>query len=130
MNKLQQLREVIIKTQPEIMELKFGCHLLFGDVRTCFLSLENDGHQDFYYIFPRVNGVDSVYPNQVVILGRPIRLVDIVLAISEIESGMSAKRFDEVCMRIIQFYNLLDDDLNHQSEAFINFLHGLLYENS
>ena|SRR3990167_3036326 len=73
----EQLRKAIIEAVPEILELKFGCEILCGDVRTRYLY---DEDPCCVAILPGINN-QNVWPKeQIIILGRPIALADVLRA--------------------------------------------------
>lgn len=59
-------------------------------------------------------------------IGRPIRLADVILTISEVEEGIGPVDFDRICLELIRLWNWLDDNLNHASPQCQEFLINLL----
>lgn len=60
-------------------------------------------------------------------LGRPIRLADVLLAI-EVNAERTTRQRDAAIIELVgNLYNLREDDLSRQSEAFISFLYDLLF---
>jgi hypothetical protein len=58
-----------------------------------------------------------------IIFGRPIRLADVLLAMTRVLNGEEAQR---PVLELIDDWNLRADDLEKQSEETINFLYDLL----
>jgi hypothetical protein len=122
MNKnLHFIREKCIAANPEIVELKFGCE--FENVKT-----------GARFIIP-TNG----YPNDNhKILGRPIRLADVLLAIENANGNIELATYGEPLhighyekperegYYSKAYWNLRADDLEKQSEETISFLYELL----
>lgn len=117
MNNLQKVRDATIKANPEILELKFGCVVEYQDLRK---SLKYPGHTKIGTVI-RVSknghlvldkGIDSKWTNaktakDVKIIGRTIRLADVLLAIQKIEDS---KYTDLVVNRWGEF--LLDEEIS------------------
>lgn len=123
-NKLSQLKEVIQKANPEIMELKFGCEL-----EEDFIFAWSNGPLT-WIISDKGKGTLIQVPNisNYKILGRPIRLADVLLALDK--NGISASVDTHGNMGFLPFkghteWDLIAD-LDHQSEETINFLWELL----
>lgn len=125
------VREAVIKAVPEIMELKFGCELLYGDVHTRFVDF-NDAGLKYYEIFPLVNSNNTVHESEVIILGRKIGIADVLVALRKQSEYIGATKamtealIEQRYIWVLQRYNLLDDDLNHASPETLQFLAGLL----
>ena len=154
MNKLETIREKCIEANPSIKDLVFGCEIenvifykdakkkepdwmrrnelrgtVIKDLRSDFLPMWVDyGDQLEFEISPH----DYVSFD---IIGRPIRLADVLLAIRKVKG--SAYDFAELLGLdwdsdgIIEEYrdsiwNLLKDDLTQQSDETIDFLYELL----
>ena len=156
MNKIQKIREVCIKVNPEIVELKFGCN---------FNWKAKTSNYSGYYRINEVNeklNVIKAYnldikkkisiddnigdftfdnfkdPKQhIKIIGRPIRLADVLLAMSKIGTVTKGAKF---LVNIVEIghgvrgsglfqdvrWNLTDDNLEHQSEETLTFISNLL----
>lgn len=128
LDKYEQLKQVIQRANPEIMELKFGCEVKAGKIIVCdYRKLTNDYAMNVVdpygytrtYIVQDVNSKE--YKGQV--LGRPIRLADVLEAIrvTNIEKWNSLTLPD-----VAAYWYLLDDNLDHQSEETKQFLIDLL----
>jgi len=149
--KIEAIRQECIRVNPEIVELKFGCVLkhhgyppqtiydrrptlngsdfkVFSREGNCFLGPSEDGE-----ILLR-----NSWENQERwrIIGRPITLPDVLLAIQEKRPGCqilvwSSGAFQEFVMGgfkrlLTPGWNLPADDLTQQSEETIDFIHDLL----
>lgn len=136
--KIETIRQACIKANPEIVELKFGCEvetLNWGKV-----TITQNGDDYVEYILPdgtRGDEDTQIYFEKEIqnILGRPIRLADVLLAMEGKISNDSLSLHsggyrdflwyqDEKIQ--INFWNLLKDSLSDQSEETINFLYQLL----
>src|SRR3990167_6732675 len=138
----QKLKEVIQKANPEIMELKFGCEISNGEeVRT----IVRDDKAFWYYQTERgmvgkfnSNAFPFKKKDRVMlagrdwfILGRPIRLSDVLWAINKYvkpQDGIAIPSEgwieNEACNKLAQWD--LTKDLDHQSGETIEFLEGIL----
>lgn len=146
-DKIALIREKIIAANPEIMELKTGCRVKQILYRKKPIKDSNPivlVHEDSHYsvegdfLIEEVNsGEFSDYETPMKyfkILGRPIRLADVLLAM-----GRKADRINVGgdgafnCLNQLlgnwskrAFWNLRKDNLEDQSEECINFLYELL----
>lgn len=132
MSKLSELKKVIQKAVPEIMELKLGCEVEIGTITSVFESEGKYGYALIPYStrWDGMNGEATAkrYSKERLgkILGRPIRLSDVLVAImGKPEKPQMAGFWADVIIN----WKLSDDNLDHQSEACINFLHNLLCQN-
>lgn len=125
---LKEIREVVARVVPDVMEIAFGCQVRFksnGEIGTIFkFYKELDG---IFKLSVRVQNM-SCYPSDgdVEILGRPIRLADILAAMN---ATLKTDEFSLQAWREIitgNKYNLLSDDLTAQSHELIAFLHNVL----
>ena len=130
MKSYEQLKAVIQAANPEIMELRFGCEVatpeglkvLIGKSRTgCLLGNYRLGYSEPYL------------DRDIKSLGRPIRLADVLLAlygtmdpraITVNTRGQIA--IDDGRALVYCFWNLKDDNLDHQSDETKQFLVDLL----
>lgn len=133
--KIAFIREACIKANPEIVELKIGSHVLWGEhgLGGCILQRNYAGN---YLI--RVEGMGTtttIKERQITkIIGRPVRLADVLLAskgmIHDIENdGEYMRTFElhEDGSHDLQiFWNLRKDSLEDQSEDTIEFIYSLL----
>ena len=146
MNKqLELIRQKCIEANPEIVELKFGCEVIlkqsiFGRQKGVhgFVGATPDG---IFIVFP--GDGHQIYceeENAYEVIGRPIRLADVLLAIFEgkvyekinevpliLDSGLFGTSTVGHAIKTSGYsWNLRKDDLNEQSEETINFLAKLL----
>lgn len=151
----EAVRAAIVKAVPEIMELKFGCevhrynHIEEKRVwKDGLLRMEHihDGIKEvicghfseetaLVRIDDKLGRAGAWMPFEVPrylerdwkIIGRPIRLADVILAV-HIRNGVE----EVTTFRDKDFYNsrwnLRQDDLSQQSPQCIEFLHSLLCE--
>jgi len=127
--KYEQLREVIIKANPEILKLEFGCEIVF----------EKEGYKG--NLFHRLivgdlgewlrTNLESIKKNQIHnVIGRPIRLSDILLAAQKHRNaslGLNiAKSPDLKTYVILESWNLKNDNLDDQSDYCKDLLYSLL----
>ncbi len=142
---LQPLKEIIWKAVPEILELKFGCELKYPGYERATLC----GQQiNFWKVYcKRKNEVcfNTVTPGQlqfsevIQILGRPIRLADVLMVVEKskptqlwyvkADGTFCSARYDELNNKGLKRHaewNLLDDNLDNQSDECKQFLIDLL----
>lgn len=128
-NKYQALREKIIEANPEIKDLVFGCETRTNtkaksELLTIVKPLGKTG--EFVVTYP--DGTQGCYkPEELKIIGRPIRLADVLLAQEpheKISSLHAVNAFN--CYQFLQMWNLKDDNLDNQSEETKEFLYKLL----
>lgn len=118
-----QLKSIIQKANPEIMELKFGCEIRGMGFYAYGLSDRNNG--DLVGYATSLGRFDGNLNNDE-ILGRPIRLADVLLAIGEKWVMVSNNSFPQQVVEVFNKWNLRDDNLDHQSEECKHFLIDLL----
>lgn len=141
MSNLETIRVACIKADPSILDLEFGCEVkLKRNLHTRFkgergmiagtpegyaIAFEN-GH-----LMMTEDGEDDIE-----VLGRPIRLADVLLAIGSTEYGIDATGhfLKDFCEKSawddkgeIPFkWNLKQDDLEKQSKECLAFIASLL----
>lgn len=133
--KLDEVRAAIIKAVPEIVELKFGCELKTS--KGFYVTLI--GHKDDWYTWKRhEDGLISAGDDAgdadglpELIIGRPIRLADVLVAIDEkcpskyfVNSNGAFIRIDTKWRMVA--WKLWSDSLENQSDECIDFIHSLL----
>lgn len=145
--KIQAIREACIAVNPEIVELKFGCEVSFINMIWFFAGYGREDKGLTYMLTDGIvkNGKQSYTTasssdKDFKILGRPIRLSDVLLAIGK-KSGYysidSTGRFQvwkDVGLRWCKTadkkfaiaWNPLRDSLEDQEESTINFIHELI----
>lgn len=142
----QKLKAVIQNANPELMELKFGCefdwtnekleqdrffvlsnnptqNLLTGIEGFTLQAVKLNGHRDIFSFDNPDDYTDGeTFFTFAKILGRPIRLADVLIAVRE--------RFKPIAgyeaLPILDRWNLLNDNLDHQSDECRQFLYELL----
>lgn len=107
----EKLRQVIIAANPEIMELDTGC-VVQSDNRAYLV-----GSSDVHML------------SQFKIIGRPIRLADVLLAIEK--HGLNDQiEYHNILFDLLvkneSLWNLRNDNLDHQSDETKQFLINLL----
>jgi len=123
MKDYQKLKEIIQKANPEIMELKFGCYVNFEGEKIIV-----DVHGDIV----KTKSMD-IHKNHIKILGRPIRLADVLMAIEKKNPDIMidvSGRFllNEQPAPLCQecSWNLKDNNLDNQSDETKQFLIDIL----
>jgi len=154
MKNYDKLKQVIQKANPEIMELKFGCEIL---------RYKEEPKDRKYKVITDIGfaaNKEKVWINSVpfgsmslpteilkseladktgdwIILGRPIRLADVLLAIGNMDFGINSKGVfivyqgsNDLSHRDFSqtdyAWNLKDNNLDNQSEATKQFLIDIL----
>ena len=137
MTNIEKIREAVIKANPEIVKLKFGCVVIFAghkmvlgvdkyDIVTYVCRREGEQYEsggDFH-----INRIEEI-------IGRPIRLSDVLLAMEKANPSRQllmsfTGRFYEYSSKIPLCqecsWNLKDDNLENQSEELKKFVADLL----
>ena len=136
MKNIEKLKQVIQEANPNIMALSLGCRII--EKRTTLgwkgIIVSETGQSksysktypknfskdtDEYYIhYPEPVGISCwLRIDEIKILGRPIRLADVLIAIG--------KRYTSN-WRILHIWNLKDNNLDNQSDKTKQFLADLL----
>lgn len=142
---IQKLKEVIWKANPSILELKFGCEVecridALGEPneagleydpaieKTVYVThddyLEAGHHFGDILVEDVIDGYlgedyDGIHCK---ILGRPIRLADVLLAINAMPSHPECLSLNSDAKIMLDIWNLRDDNLDHQSSETKQFL--------
>lgn len=142
--KLNAVREAVIKAVPGIMELKFGCHIKVnlseggGEIATAIGKTPHLVHWTWAEHHENKGSfVGTEMDDRIIILGRPIRLADVLLAIRlcrhevTFDFQIEPQNFAICCDTLeedtrVVFWNLHKDDLSLQSEETIDFLYSLI----
>lgn len=153
--KYQALKSKIIKANPEIVDLKFGCEIKgFSEAlgRTFFLEKGKDNSSEWIAVYPEngikgnllerpIYSISASFPAKIEyeILGRPIRLADVLLAMQKLEDddddrNWVVNRFGEFlkdredipAVDVGMTWNLKKDDLDLQTDETKQFLINLL----
>ena len=125
---LQDIREACIKANPEIVELKFGCTVKFKGGKP-HIIYSTAPTSNFIYCVGRFRQLRS---NIKEILGRPVRLSDVLLAIGgESTSQKEQESYSVNLSKLCGFgwnvcWDLRNDNLDNQSPETISFIHSLL----
>lgn len=142
-DKLEAIRKAAILANPEIVELKFGCVVDFYKTNGTDHSagrravIQNDDLRGLLlYTYGMPHFIDPRNVERVI--GRPIRLADIFLAIKEKRDAEGLPRIEEFLEKgrgygwdylyawLIVNYDLTKDDITLQSPEFIDFAYSLL----
>lgn len=132
--KIKKIREAVIAANGDIMKLQFGCHFTLSRGR----KVDRYIYDDYRWTFDDgllVEKDDDTYDATwtVEILGRKIGLCDVLVTLAK---NLGDKRPEIVTYTISSAnfvdrkpwtpsWNLLNDDLTHQSEPTIDFLYDL-----
>jgi hypothetical protein len=136
MEKYEQLKKVIQEANPEIMESKFGCkietkigefiskHGRADNILACtVIDVTDDGFlTTSTYDRARIAKKSEITK----ILGRPIRLADVLLAASKVFSPEEYKKRDDTFLGVVLRWNPKDDNLDHPSDETKQFMIDLL----
>ena len=142
MTNLELIRQKCIETNPEIMELKFGCEVQYrnSEERVTAIGKEYQNPELPGCLFVPVGypkGTDEFKARgnpeirTLHILGRPIRLADVLLAMqAQAEKDLANRQIPlprpALFGKVANQWNLKADDLSKQSEETINFIAELL----
>lgn len=113
------------------MELGFGCEFENGDheIGTIVSMHENHPFMFSFHWIDRQGNRRSVYDmkkDEIEIIGRPIRLADVVEAMMESPKILPSRAEKIFGYTVITKWNCLKDDLREQSEETLAFLASLL----
>lgn len=133
-SKIDFIRQACIKANPSILNLEFGCEIeieKFGVGK--YLGTTNDFPTGWFSLN------QEIYPligHKYKILGRPIRLADVLVAIGKdaekstdfdlYSDRLNIGHYDEVGYYTHCRWNLLSDDLTKQSQECVEFIYNLL----
>lgn len=138
---IKEIREKCIEANPEIVELKFGCFVMtvFKKTKTripvqvCLIDKNYAGN---WIVTPWVSGAGTITIKEKdidEIIGRPIRLADVLLALNKSVSLGCYPQYNDMLLinandthKTSGFWNLLKDSLTEQSEETITFIHQLI----
>jgi len=144
--KYEAVRKAVIAAVPEIMELKFGCEIkIFDKVRRVVrFGLEPDKEYVWFEFQDSEPGFRKMMTklelelmNDVKILGRPIRLADVLVAIGkqpvprywcavDCDGDFYDMEHEGIALSNGYRWNLRQDNLSLQSLETIDFLHSIL----
>lgn len=131
--KKQLVKEAIIRAVPSVMDLVFGCEVKIGDFKRTVFQVFYDEDENVSNILTESSSIGMLQytsPGAFEIIGRPIQLQDVLVAIDK------AKPLMELCVRqtgtfidperiSIGIHWDLSQDFDHQSEETIDFLYEL-----
>ena len=134
MNKLQTIREAIIKANPSILNLEFGCNIKYKKEMYKLLSLRySERNGDYLILYSLVHtGCPNISPKYAKIIGRDIKLSDVLLAISKDYEKDEDNHWvffgsqKQDILMVVANWNLKNDNLENQSEECLSFLAELL----
>lgn len=144
MLKLSQIEQKIRQLVPSLQELSFGCEVKFpqGETYIAMCETKNGGvsffvkeDQDYFTI--DISEIDGVYfegSEQLEILGHPIKLHHIILAVINhkqrylVKGYISGDRMNNFEAEILDLLARYDKtrDLSGQSEEVCDFIHQLI----
>ncbi len=133
-DKIEEIRKACIEANPEIVELEFGCLFQIKGAKypqpiigIKWKENEDTGIDEIDY-FRDIYGGKVGYTNSIEIIGRPIRLADILLAI---EVKLENRKDNEI-LKMEEFQHvtsnwiLSQENLEKQKEYLISFIHNVL----
>ena len=146
MSNLQKIREACIKANSEIVELKFGCEVVRkSGTDAVGRKARSEGKEgiivSMYENFVGVlwygnENISQEFSENLEIIGRPIHLADVLLAIAhsipapieitEFQVGDRFKEFDDKVWSVVKRWEWKDDNLENQSEPTKQFIADLL----
>lgn len=138
--KIQFIRERCIKANPDIKKLEFGCEVEWkgaGASKGIFIKDKRDDSKSYlFYGSDRVETFDKEQCKEhVSIIGRPIHLADVLLAIQqEGWSDQNPMWSEETTLyywqKLCKKWTLKKDNLQDQSPETIDFIYSLLTKES
>lgn len=131
MTNLQTIRQACIKANPSILDLVFGCKVRLKD-GSCETITKWAQHDRFPVFLVLGNGIEYIESEIEEILGRSIRLTDVLLAIKAYKIKLDFDTRSQPFLFITDWkektviWNLLKDNLEDQSEETLEFISNLL----
>jgi len=143
-DKQNKIREACIAANPSILDLVFGCKVVWIGNEKEFYFISN-GMAGLYTIWNEESSAIHKNPQDISIIGREIRLADILLALNKAKASSAIQDFG--CFMLHRFdedeesidwheispktlnrvrWNLLNDSLSAQSEDTIEFIYQLI----
>lgn len=133
---LEKLKKAIIKEIPEIVELKFGCFVRYGEKYEGLAVFENwiSRTEKTIRVLDLIFGQQKELKHKwIKIIGRKITLADILRVLSKgdkkelmIEDSWGVDVGSYVVAGLLNLWNLSKNDLNLQSEKTIAFLTNII----
>ena len=136
--KIQFIRERCIEANPSIKKLEFGCEVEWkgaGASKGIFIKDKRDDSKSYlFYGSDRVETFDKEQCKEhVSIIGRPIRLADMLLAFKSENILAQVDTKGQINFQPFKgdtSWNLLKDNLQDQSPETIDFIYSLLTKES
>jgi len=133
--KIKFIRKKCIEVNPEIAELKIGCKVLWKTMDEEFIFINDIDEQckkpKYYYLYSEEGKYFTLYKwdnKEWEIIGRPIRLADIIYMLKEV-STMGTDYYEKEKQLITNLWDLKHNDLEKQKEETIDFIYKLLKKN-
>lgn len=142
--KIEAIRKACIAVNPEIVELKFGCELYYpsypmnaviisdsptgnGNIR----SLRTDKGHGFFTDVVNSEGTlirRNMFEGEELwkIIGRPIRLADVLLVIEDPVCGAMEEALELIDPSYKHAWNLRNDNLLNQSSDTVDYIYDLI----
>ncbi|KKL61319.1 hypothetical protein LCGC14_2196490 [marine sediment metagenome] len=125
-DKVEFIRQQAIKANPEIVELKFGCEVIIKDGKNGKIIYESDTGT----LVIAGRELPITFKGSVTeIIGRPIRLADVLYAIKEKQKLYHKDLIgliEDKMINVMLSWNLKDDNLENQYEETIDFIYKIL----
>lgn len=129
-NLLSDIRAQCVKANPEILKLEFGCEVLVEDEVMVATHWNTSNDTLDVYAPKRAEALHhtfNLYPKEWEIIGREIRLADVLLAIDfGVQVYSDHARVDMKSANLLEAWNLSRDSLTDQSTPTLQFLHDVL----
>lgn len=130
------IRQKAIEANPEIVELKFGCEIEYEGEHGIYIE-HIEGFADCFKLDHQFKstGMCTVTNPKLKIIGRPVRLADVLNALMHTEHTVciaSNERFElfnkakNEWEQQFKTWYLVQDNLESQSEPTIDFIYSLL----
>lgn len=125
--KYEKLKTFIRKSNPNTLDLNFGCKLLRKKGGDTYMVISDKGFardEKVIWITSYPFGSMTVEIEKIgvgkdfEIIGQPIRLADVTLALSKMYQTQSFN-----FLRVVAFWDLKNDDLDSQNEECLIFLY-------
>jgi len=132
--KLKQIRQKCIEANPSILDLEMGCEVFVSGYpgRHRYIATQL-GIPKYLVEFSNEISIEDFSDYHVEIIGREIRLADLLLALQKVAQINITVNWKENEIELLDtengitaIYNLLADDIERQPEPFVDFIHTLL----
>lgn len=151
MNQLQQIKEIIIKSNRDIVKLQFGCKVkwrktgqdcvgviaynysqkvdIYRNSKGLIIYKNGATYEDntnlvVYEDGSSVHNNIGIIDHQVEIIGRSIRLADVLLA--NRKNSVKDQNINNVLKLVLELWNLKDDNLDNQDKPTQKYILDLL----